>query len=455
MARVLVIDDEAHLRAVIVAVLEARGHEVREAETGEAGLDLFRDGQSDIVVLDLVLPDVSGLSLLGRIRSTDSQATIVVITAYGSVQSAVEAMRAGAYDYLPKPFDNHDLVLVIERAVEHRQLLTRVTQLQSDVSARKEFSGIVGRSPAIELVLRRLAKVAKSDATVLLTGETGTGKELAARSVHRASGRVKQSFVAVNCGAIPASLAEDELFGHMRGAFTDARSDRRGRFEQAHRGTLFLDEIGDLPSEVQVKLLRAIQDGEVCRIGSEEAIRIDVRFVVATNRELSQDVATGRFRGDLFWRLNVVQIEMPALRHRLDDLPLLVAHLLDRTNLECRTDVEGISPDVQDLFEHYSWPGNVRELANVLKHGVIMAEGQIIDVAALPEYLLNVKPTDSTGSSMATGTLEQALAETEERLVKATLERFKGNRTAAASALGIDRRTLYSKLRQYRETNDN
>jgi DNA-binding NtrC family response regulator len=451
MARILVIDDEHNLRTAIVAFLRARGHTVKEGPSGEACLKEYAESPSDVVVLDLMLPGLSGLETLTRLRRMDPNVTCIVITAHGSVPSAVEAMRRGAYDYVAKPFDNDDLLLAVERADEHRRLLARVVELEEDVSARVEFSGIVGRSAAIQEVLRRLAKVARSDATVLLTGETGTGKELAARNLHRNSQRASKAFVAVNCGAIPPTLAEDELFGHVKGGFTDARTDRRGRFEQAHGGTLFLDEVGDLSADLQVKLLRAIQEHEIYRIGSEQPLRVDIRLVVATNRPLPQDVAAGRFRSDLFWRLNVFQIEMPALRKHREDLPVLTAYLLDRVNLECRTTVEGVSQEVQTRFETYLWPGNVRELTNVLRHGVLMAESTLLQLQDLPEYIFEraaIAPWPE-GSSQ---TLEQALAETEERLVKATLERFQGNRSAAAAALGIDRRTLYNKLRQYNQT---
>jgi DNA-binding NtrC family response regulator len=447
MTRILVVDDEAHLRLSIVTLLKARGHEVTAAASGEEALR-NRDHKLDAVVLDVVLPGMSGIDTLVQLRQLDPQLPCIVITAHASVRDAVEAMKIGAYDYIAKPFDNDDLILTVERALDHRRLTTRVRELEEDLSARAEFNAIVGRSEPIQQVLRRLAKVATSDATVLLSGETGTGKELAARSLHRGSNRASGPFVALNCATIPSSLAEAELFGHVRGAFTDAREPKSGRFEQADKGTLFLDEVGELPLDIQSKLLRAIQEREVLRLGAEQPIRLDVRLVAATNRELSDEVAAGRFRQDLYYRLNVVNIRMPAIREHVDDLPLLTCHLLELINAECRTKVAGVAAAVTHCFQRYSWPGNVRELANVLRHAVIMAEQTVLQLHDLPEYLLTVKaetaPVGDHGQ-----TLEAVLATTERRLLEATLEKFRGNRSAAALALGIDRRTLYTKLKQY------
>lgn len=450
--RILVVDDEVNLRAAVARLFRGRQYEVIECGSGEDAVDKYTQAPFDVVILDLILPGISGLDSLTRLRQIDPNITAVMLTAHGSVPSAVEAMRAGARDYLTKPFDNGDLVLKVERALEHRQLTRRVAELESDVVARTEFSEIIGRSPSISHALRRLARVAKSDATVMFFGETGTGKDLAARSLHRSSLRSAKPFVAVNCGALPSSLAEAELFGHLRGSFTDAKSDRIGRFQEASGGTLFLDEIGELSPEVQVKLLRAIQEQEIHPIGSARAIRVDVRIITATNRDLEHEVALGRFRSDLFWRLNVFQIEMPPLRKRPEDLTLLISHLLPRVNAECRTLITSTSSDVNALFEGYGWPGNIRELANVLRHGALMADTDTIELENLPEYLLSEGESPSKVTSNET-TLQSALAEAEERLVLATLARFKGNKSAAAAALGIDRRTIFAKLKNYKDRN--
>lgn len=445
MARILVVDDESTLRETIAMVLRARGYEVDSAADGAAALALQSAHRAAVAVIDLKLPDLSGLDLMARLRASDPQLPCVIVTAYGSVPSAVDAMRAGAFDYLAKPFDNTDLILRIERAIEHRQLTARLSELEEDLSARSEFTGIVGRSSQVQQVLRRLGRVSRTDTDVLITGETGTGKELAAKSLHRGSARARGPFVAVNCGAIPPTLAESELFGHRRGAFTDARSDHQGHFQKADGGTLFLDEVGELSLDVQVKLLRVIQERELTRVGDERPTRVSVRIIAATNRDLADLVARGRFRDDLLWRLNVFQLEMPPLRDRLNDLPLLVDHLLDRANIECQGSARGISPDVARLFQKYHWPGNVRELSNVLRQAVVMAEDSVIQLTDLPDYLLgqDSEPAPPAG----TQALTQAMAETERRLLEATLLKHRGNRTAAAAALGINRRTLYTKLR--------
>jgi DNA-binding NtrC family response regulator len=455
MARILVVDDEPNLRDTIRLVLSTHGFTVQTAGSGEEALDAFPLDPPDAVVLDVRLPGISGFEVFKRLREIDPQCVCIFVTAHGSVPAAVEAMRAGAFDYITKPFDNDDLRLKVRRAVEHRQLTRRVSDLESDVSARAGFVGIVGRSRSIELMLRRLGKVGRSDATVLLTGESGTGKELAARRLHRMSARSREAFVAVNCGSIPTTLAEAALFGHERGAFTDARQRHRGYFEQAHRGTVFLDEVGDLSLDVQVKLLRTLQEGEVLRVGAEQPIKVDVRVIAATNKDLLALVAAGRFREDLFWRLNVFPVEMPPLRSRKEDLPLLIDHLLDRVNAEFHTRIGGITDEVSQVFAEHRWPGNVRELMNALRHGAIMAEGDVIDVEHLPEYLTAFSSKEGAASIEGDlpedgRTLDEAMAETEHRLVRAALERARGNQSAAAAALGIDRRTLHQKLRRYR-----
>jgi len=453
MARVLVVDDEPDLCDSIVEVLRARSFEASSVNRGELALALVAGRAVDVIVLDIVLPGLSGQETFERIRRIDPDLPCIFITAHGSIGSAVEAMRAGGYDYLTKPFDNEHLVLTIRRALERRGLAARVGELEQDLTARAEFSSIVGRGPAIRLLLRHLSKVATNDVTVLLTGESGTGKELAARSIHRASQRASGPFVAINCATIPPSLAETELFGHERGAFTDAKAARMGRFEEAGGGTLFLDEIGDLSLDIQVKLLRAIQERELYRVGGDRPIAINARIIAATNRDLSREVAAGRFRDDLYWRLNVFQVELPPLRAHMEDLPLLVDHLLDRANTACRTSILGVSPGVLARFKAYSWPGNVRQLANTLMHAVIMTEGSVIQPQDLPSRF-STSSSERQSTSMTEASLEDAVDATERQLVEAALARFQGNRTAAAAALGIDRKTLYNKMRRFRSRDD-
>ncbi len=454
MARILVVDDEVNLRDNIAMLLRSRKYDVDAAADGAEAIDFHSRRHPAVVVLDLLLPDMSGLDVLKQLRSADPTLPCIMITAHGTVPSAVDAMRAGAYDYVLKPFDNNDLVLRIERALDHRRLTSRVTELEEDLSARSAFSSIVGRSQAIQQVLRRLARVAPSHTNVLLCGETGTGKELAAISVHRGSPRSDGPFVTVNCGAISPSLAETELFGHIRGAFTDAKVEHRGRFEQADGGTLFLDEIGELSKDLQVKLLRVIEEGKVYRVGGEQPVSIDVRLIAATNRDLRREIENGGFRSDLYWRLSAFQVEMPALRDRPDDLPPLIDRQLDIINAEYRTAVTGVSPDVLACFRVYSWPGNVRELTNALRHATIMAESQILQLTDLPDYL-TAPAQGTTAVADPNGPLELAIQVTERQLLEATLARFQGNRTAAAAALGITRKTLYNKLRQPRPDPEN
>lgn len=443
MARILIVDDEAHLRDAIRYVLLDLGHSVDAVASGEDAVAQHQRQPYDLVILDMALPGISGLMTFTRLRAETPDLAAVFITAYGSIASAVDAIRAGGFDYLTKPFDNDDLGLTVQRALEHRRLKARVQELEEDLVARTTLVGIVGRSPTLQAAIRLIAKVARTDATVLISGETGTGKELAARTLHSSSDRASGPFLAINCGAIAPTLAESELFGHERGSFTDARTERRGLFEQAEKGTVFLDEIGELPGNLQVKLLRVLQEREVVRVGASRPIAIDIRVVAASNRDLAQDVRAGRFREDLYWRLNVFPIEMPPLRDRIEDIPLLASYLLDRVNAECRAQVSRLAPEVHACLREYNWPGNVRELANVLRHAAIMADGPVVQLADLPPYVTQAALEDG---SQKDGRLETALAETERRLILGALQRFRGNRRAAAAALGISRRTLYNKM---------
>lgn len=453
MTRILVVDDEPYLREAIQMVLRAAGHVVDVVGSGEAAVDAHRQSPYDALVLDIALPGMTGVETLAAIKTFSPQAVAVFITAHGSIASAVEAMRTGGFDYLPKPFDNDELVIKVERALAHRRLAARVCELEEQLDARTSFAGIVGRSAAIQTVVGRLSRVATSDVTVLLSGESGTGKELAARTIHRRSTRSTGPFVPINCGAIPPTLAESEFFGHERGAFTDAKNERRGLFERAQRGTLFLDEIADLSLDLQVKLVRVLQEKEILRVGGNKAVAVDVRVVAASHKNLEAEVRAGRFREDLFWRLNVFAVEMPPLRDHLKDIPLLVEHLLEAVNAECRSQVVGLDAEVYTRLAAYSWPGNVRELLSVLKHGAIMAEGAAIQLSDLPEYLLRpigttASPNDHQGDSAITAPLKAAMADTEQRLIHAALRRFEGNREAAATALGISRRSLFYKIKE-------
>ena len=442
-ARILVIDDEPGVLQSIAMLLRSRRYEIETATSGADGIARFMREPAGVVVLDVLLPDMSGIEVLRRLRQVDSALPCLMVTAHGSVPSAVEAMKAGAYDYLLKPFDNNDLVLRIERALEKRRLSARVDELEEELASRSAFANMVGQSESIQAALRRLSRVARNDTNVLLCGETGTGKGLAAQGVHRRSARAAGPFVPVNCAAISNTLAESELFGHVKGAFTDAKVDHRGKFEQANGGTLFLDEVGELSPELQAKLLRVVEDGQVYRVGSEAPTVINVRIVSATNRDLGREAKEGRFRSDLYWRLNAFTVEMPALRNRIDDLPMLVDRLLDLINAECRTAITGVSPEVMARFRTHAWPGNIRELATALRHGAVMAETDVLEIADLPDGFVE----EPLSGLLEGESLDAMLVRNERQVVEATLARFKGNRTAAAEALGITRRTLYNKLR--------
>ena len=446
MARILVIDDEPNITRIVSMLLADRGHIVDAVHSGEAALEVASRTPPDLALIDMSLPGMNGLETFAALRRAGGP-TAIFMTAFGSIRVAIEAMRAGAFDYLTKPFDNDELVIAIDRAIEVRRLNDEVTQLREDLTSRQAFHGIVGASASIQQVLRVMAKIAKTNAIALISGESGTGKELVARSLHRQSDRAAGPFVAVNCSAIPAGLVEAEFFGHERGAFTDARERRVGLFEQADHGTLFLDEVGDLPIESQAKLLRVLEDRSVTRIGGRQATPVDVRVVAATNKDLRAAVAKGQFRDDLFWRLNIISIELPPLRERLGDLPLLVDYLIDRLNVDLGRHITGLTPLALARLRAHDWPGNVRELQNALKHAMILADRDVIDVGDLPPHL---SPDEGDAGNMALADIVQrAISRAERSAIETTLARFGGNRQATADALGIDRKTLFRRMRGY------
>src|SRR5262245_37099393 len=387
MPRILIVDDEPQIRRILSVLLSENGFEVAEAESGEQALAVAEKFRPDVALLDINMPGMDGLSTLRALLKSHSKLDCVMMTAYGTIRSAVEAMKSGAFDYFAKPFDNDELLLIINRALEIRSLSREVEELRNELSSRYGFNEIIGISPKLQAVFNTMAKVAPVDATVLIEGESGTGKELVARAIHRRSGRSGRPFVAINCGAIPQSLVEAEFFGHERGAFTDAREARVGRFEQAQGGTLFLDEVGELPLEAQVKLLRVLQDREVIKLGSRSPIKIDVRIIAATNVDLEKAVEYGKFRSDLYWRLNVVKIIMPSLRDRREDIPLIIDHVFERFNRELQLGVKSISPEARRLLELYDWPGNVRELENVICGAIITCENSVVEARDLPPRL--------------------------------------------------------------------
>jgi DNA-binding NtrC family response regulator len=454
MPKVLIIDDEQQIRRILGVMLAEHGFAVAEADSGEKGIEVCAEFQPDVALLDINLPGMDGLATLRALLAQSPHTDCIMMTAYGTIRSAVEAMRIGAFDYLTKPFDNDELFLIINRALEMRRLSREVEELRAELSSRYGFNEIVGISPKLQAVFRTMAKVARVDATVLIEGESGTGKEMVARALHRQSNRAAHPFVAVNCGAIPQALFEAEFFGHERGAFTDAREARAGRFEQAQKGTLFLDEVGELPLETQVKLLRALQDREVTRLGGRAPVKVNVRVIAATNLDLQAAVERGRFREDLYWRLNVVKLRLPPLRERREDISLIVDHLLERFNRELGLGVTAIAPEARRLLELFDWPGNVRELENAVCSAMIMCEEGRITARDLPPRIRGeAETTDAGARDLSQASLAEAVKEATEKLEKmmivSRLSELSGNRTATADALGISRKTLFNKMRQY------
>jgi two-component system, NtrC family, response regulator AtoC len=455
MANILIVDDERPIRRILSVLLQERRHRVTEVGSGEEAVAVLPEAKPDLVLLDLKLLGMDGLETLSRLRALSPSTDVVLMTAFGTITSAVEAMRRGAFDYVTKPFDNDELLMVIDRALRVRSLNSEVDALRQELESRYGFTEIVGLSRELQEVFRVMAKVVRVDVTVLIAGESGTGKELVARAIHRRGARAQGPFVAVNCSAIPQTLVESEFFGHEKGAFTDARESRPGRFEQADGGTLFLDEVGDLALEAQAKLLRVLQERQVLRLGSRATRPVDVRVIAATNKDLTREVRAGHFREDLYWRLNVVPIRLPALRERREDLPLLIDHFVDRFNRELGLAVRSIAPEARRLLCDYDWPGNVRELENTVCRAMILCEGDTLTIADLPGRVRGETegPDTAPGSDLVRLTLSEAVTQATERLEKmmvlSRLAEHRGNRTATAESLGVSRKTLFNKMRQY------
>jgi two-component system response regulator AtoC len=447
--KILVVDDEFGLRHALSRILGAEGHDVAVAEDGASALQTINGTAPDLVLCDVRMPGMNGLEFLERYRATNASGLVIMMSAYEDDEGVIEAMRRGAYDFIGKPFRADQLLLTIRKAVERERLRQTVEQLQEELSALRAPSGIVGRGTAIQQVLAVAAKVARHPSTVLVTGESGTGKELVARYIHASSPRAAESLVAVNCGAIPENLLESELFGHAKGAFTGASAEKRGLFEEADGGTLFLDEIGELPPTLQVKLLRALQEGEIRRVGDNTDRAVDVRLVAATARDLEADVAAGRFRADLYYRINVVRLHLPALRDRREDIPELVRHFIQLYGRRLGLSVTGISPAAMGLLMEYAWPGNVRELENVIERSLVMAEGTQVEAEHLPA------PVRSPGAAAVPLrddldlSIKRQTSVLERGLIRSALERTGGNRTRAAKLLELSHRALLYKIREY------
>jgi Response regulator containing CheY-like receiver, AAA-type ATPase, and DNA-binding domains len=448
-SRILIVDDDPAHRKMLRTLLKSWGAAVDEAEDGSVAIRVCRDVPYDLILMDVLMPDVDGISSLQAIKSYNPSIPILIMTAYSKVEAAVEAVKAGAYDYLSKPLDFESLRLTIGRALDHASLKNENRTLKEQLKGF-DTGGIIGSSPAMRNLLEMLAMVAPSDATVLVTGDSGTGKELIARAIHANSARSAGPFVAVNCAALSENLLESELFGHEKGAFTGAEKTRDGRFAQADTGTIFLDEIGEISAAMQVKLLRVLQEREFQRVGGNQSIRVDVRIVAATNRELGAEVEAGRFRQDLYFRLNVVTLEVPPLRDRVEDIPLLAASFLERFAKKNTKAVKGYTPAAMDCLLKYSWPGNVRELENVVERGVVLLLGEYVSERELPAAVAEAALKTPAGADLAVGALVGlSLDEVEKRAIMATLETCGGNKSEAARRLGVTRKTLHSKLARY------
>ena len=449
MRRVLVVDDEENLRLVLRTLLRRHGYEVETAESGEDALGMVDSFGPDVVLTDVRMPKMGGLDLLTTLKAKGNEATVIVMSAYGNMDLALEAMKAGAYDYVQKPFKPDEVVLALRKA-EERELLRRENRaLRDEIRKEHKFEDILAKSQKMQDIFRTISKIAEYKTTVLVAGESGVGKELVARAIHHRSTRRGGSFVAVNCGAIPENLLESELFGHKKGAFTDAIQDRRGLFEEADGGSLFLDEIGELPLALQVKLLRVLEDEKIRRVGDTKDIKIDVRIITATHRDLLAETKAGRFREDLFYRLNVLPILVPPLRDRRDDIPLLIDHFVARNNVRLGTSIRGLDTESRRLLFEYPWPGNVRELENTIERAMVLAEGDQIVAQDLPDRLREAR--DPVQMQLASGELsvKKTMRIIEEILIRRALQRTKGNRTRAAEVLEISHRALLYKIKDY------
>ena len=439
-AKILVADDETIVRESLRDWLGDVGHQVLTAENGPQALEIIRKEKPAVLITDLVMPGMDGIELMKKAREIAPGIEVIIITAYGSIPTAINAIREGAYDYIEKPFCPERAELLIDKLMEHQWLLEENIALQQKLEERYRFENIIAKSPRMQQVIEVIKVVAKSNATVLITGETGTGKELVARAIHSQSYRRDRPFVAVSCAALPESLLESELFGHEKGSFTGAYAQKKGKFEVANRGTLFLDEIGEMSANVQVHLLRVLEEKEFSRVGGNEPIKVDVRVISATNRDMKEAIAKGQFREDLYYRLNVVNIELPPLRERTEDIPLLAEHFLKGFALENRKEITGFSPEASNFLLRHEWLGNVRELENAIERAVILAQNSVIDVADLSQQ--NLVPAGSNAS-------EKDLKQVEKDHIQNVLAETGGNYTKAARILGISRMTLYNKAKAY------
>jgi len=443
--KILVVDDDNLVNEFITETLNRAGYEVLSASSGAEALTLMEDEEFDLVLTDVRMPEMDGIALLTKIKDLSPDTVVVVITAYGTVKNAVDAMKKGAYDYILKPFSPDEIEIIVRRGLEHRALQFENKVLRAQIRDKYSFENIVGQNRRLLDIFDLIETAANSRATILLTGESGTGKELVAKAIHYNSSRRDKPFIRVNCAALPENLIEAELFGHEKGAFTGAIRQNKGRFELADGGSLLLDEISEMPFQLQAKLLRVLQESEFERVGSGVPVKVDVRIIATSNRNLPELVKKGSFREDLYYRLNVISIEIPALRARRDDIPLLIEHFIRKFNAEDERQIEGVSEKAMRMLLDYPWPGNVRELENLIHRAVLTTKDNILTHKDFPSYValgLGMESADMLSEPIT-------IAEGEKILILKSLERHSGNRTKAADDLGITTRTLRNKLHEY------
>jgi two-component system response regulator HydG len=441
-AQILVIDDDKAMRDACFQILSRQGFRVELAPSARHGLSLLERLSFDAILLDLVMPDMDGLETLKKIKAQDPEAEVIIITGYGTIQSAVESIKAGAFHFLSKPFVPDDLRTLVNRALEKRRLDLENLYLRQELKSKTERNVLVYKSESMTRIMDMIERVAPTDSTVLITGESGTGKGLVARKIHQLSPRARRPFITVDCGTLVETLFESELFGHVKGSFTGADANKVGKFELAQNGTLFFDEISNIGLEVQAKLLRAVEERKISKVGSHRVITVDVRIIAATNKDLAKAIKDGTFREDLFYRLNVVLLQMPPLRERKSDIPLLVQHFLEKYNAKLRKEMYGISPDAMDLLVRHDWPGNVRELENTVERLVVLSSGPYLEPADLVFAGTILTPAAEASAGVSLKDLER------DHIIQ-TLQRYDGHKSETARALGIDRKTLREKLKRY------
>ncbi|MCD4820353.1 MAG: sigma-54 dependent transcriptional regulator [Candidatus Cloacimonetes bacterium] len=444
MATILIIDDEKHMRLILSKILKDSGYKTIEAKDGKEALEQVQKIDPDLILLDYKLPDLNGVQILEKVKQINSNICVIMVTAYGDIKHAVAAMKLGAYDYLTKPFDNEEILLVIKKALENQELTQEVKYLRKKIQEDDSAKQIIGESEIIKKILKQIELVSKSDISVFLEGETGTGKDLMAKLIHDKSNREKKPFIAVDCGAIPETLFESEMFGFEKGAFTGALTARAGKFEQAHEGTIFLDEISNLPLSLQPKLLRVIQEKKVQRIGSNKQFKIDVRIIAASNQNIVDDVKSGKFRNDLFYRIHEFSIKLPTLKERIEDIPLIAKYFLNNEINKYEKKIKGFDSKAIKKLMNHCWPGNIRELRNVIRRAIILCENDFITADHL--LFTNFEIDEAELLDQSDLTIESATKIAKTKVIKKAILEAKGNKTEAAKILGVSRRQLYWEL---------